>query len=77
MVYFTASYAHTHGGMYAVYVGLFLIASLLLARMVYYFMLKVSEIEGMYSCVSYRDSYHMVLNFLACELIFKHLDVSF
>lgn len=46
VTYFTASLAHNHGFLYAVYVCIFLISLLLLARMTYYGLLKVSDIEG-------------------------------
>ncbi|XP_017109005.2 type 1 phosphatidylinositol 4,5-bisphosphate 4-phosphatase isoform X1 [Drosophila bipectinata] len=42
----TISYASSHGGMYFLYVALFVIAGCLLARSAYYFRLKVSAIDG-------------------------------
>lgn len=49
VTYFTTSYAQTHGALYAAYVGLFFVAFVLLARMIYYATLKISEIEGKWS----------------------------
>lgn len=48
VTYFTSSYAQTHNFAYVGYVTLFGIAVILLARMIYYATLKVSEIEGNY-----------------------------
>ncbi|XP_016971726.1 type 1 phosphatidylinositol 4,5-bisphosphate 4-phosphatase [Drosophila rhopaloa] len=42
----TFSYASDHGGMYILYVALFVIAGCMLARSAYYFRLKVSAIDG-------------------------------
>lgn len=46
VTYFTMDLAHNHGYLYAIYVTLFFITLLLIARMLYYAFLKVSEIEG-------------------------------
>ncbi|XP_044761394.1 type 2 phosphatidylinositol 4,5-bisphosphate 4-phosphatase [Coccinella septempunctata] len=42
----TYSYAHNHSSMYVLYVGIFLIALIMLARSIYYCSMKVSIIEG-------------------------------
>jgi phosphatidylinositol-4,5-bisphosphate 4-phosphatase len=46
VTYFTWQYAATHGGMYVLYVTLFSVSFILVARMIYYAVLKVSDIEG-------------------------------
>lgn len=42
----TYTMATTHSGIYAVYVGAFVLALIIFARSIYYYFMKISIIEG-------------------------------
>lgn len=42
----TYVYARTHNGIYAFYVGAFILAVIMLARSIFYYFMKISIIEG-------------------------------